>query len=126
MTQTGRSLPMTNSSVFLRLVVLTLSLLWLTDSTGADDPDVQKEALSAFAQPLLAELLRKGYSPRNAELATQHLLDDLARCWNSDRNISSTAEPKTVVVRLGGETIVTNDSVCLSEFLGIVEELPTP
>ena len=117
---------MTNISKIFALVVLSVPLLWPTDSSGADDPDVQKEALGAFEQPLLSELLRKGLSPKNAEVASQNLLGELVRCWNSDRNTSSTTEPKTVVVRLGGETIVTNDSVCLTEFLGNVDGLPNP
>lgn len=117
---------MSKIAVFLAILIPSLAILWPTNSSGTDDPDTQRKALSAFEQPLLSELLRKGYSPKNAEIASRNLLDELVSCWNSNRNTSSIAKPKTVVVRLGGETIVTHGSVCLSEFLDNVDGLPSP
>ncbi len=99
---------------------------WRNISLRADELDYQQDALilNSFEQPLRSELLMKGYTPRNAAIASQHLLEEFIRCWKSDRNAEPHSEPSTVVTQLGGKSIVTYQSPCLTEFLGNVESLP--
>lgn len=117
---------MTKTSVSLAFLLMPLFLLWLQDSRGADDLDSQDETLilDSFELPLRNELLRKGYTPRNAAIAAQHLLDDLVKCWTNEQNTLSHSKPRTIVVQLGGATIVTYESPCLTEFLSNVRSLP--
>ena len=75
---------------------------------------------SSFEKPLQLELLKSGLTPRNAEVAAQNMLDSLIKCWNSDRNTTSSSEQETMIVRLGGQTIVTYKTPCMSEFLADV------
>ena len=98
---------------------------WQNISLRAVELDSQQDELimDSFEQPLLSELLEKGYTPRNAAIASQHLLEEFVRCWKSDRNVESHSERSTVVVELGGRKIVTYESPCLTEFIGNVESL---
>jgi len=105
---------------FMGLILATLSF------TAAQADDASQDALimDSFEQPLLSELLKRGYTPRNAAIATQHLLEEFIRCWTSDRNAESHSEQSIVTVQLGGQRIVTYQSPCLSEFIGNVDSLP--
>lgn len=75
---------------------------------------------SSFEKPLQLELLKSGLSPRNAEVAAQNMLDSLIKCWNSGRNTTRSSEQETMTARLGGQTIVTYKTPCMSEFLADV------
>ena len=77
----------------------------------------------SFERPLQKELLESGLSPRNAEIATQNMLNALIECWNSDRNTVTRSEPEITTVRLGGETIVTYETPCMNTFLADVDEV---
>ena len=97
-------------------------------SGGADDtaevPDRDESMLrTAFEDPLRVELLRKGLTPRNAAIASQHLLDDLIECWERPRNVSAGTEEQTIAVRLGGKAIITHASPCIDDLLKTVGDI---
>jgi len=112
--------------------LIVASLILFLPFTNSGDADNAVEASEpeesilrmSFQVPLQSELLRKGLSPRNAELATQNILDNLVRCWKSDRNNAANEEQPTIVLRLGGNIIVTYPSPCIDDLLATVSEIP--
>lgn len=115
---------MIRGTAFLALLCMSL-LSWMETSSGSDDPADQKKVLIvAFERPLRVELLKKGYTPRNAAIASGSLLDEFARCLVSEQNANSSSESHTTTVRLGEAVIVTYESPCLTEFLSNVASLP--
>lgn len=114
-------------SIVLTVISAATLLFGVNVSIGADtgqSPDETTLIVDSFEEPLRIELLKKGYSPRNAAVTSQNLVRAFAECWISDRNKTSGSEQETVVVQLGGQTIVTYESPCLTEFLGDIEGLP--
>jgi len=114
----------------LRLILVFWALC--SSTAGADEtPDSESEALyqnasilrNTFEKPLQLELLKNGLTPRNAETAAQTMLSSLIECWNSDRNEAPGEELETMIVRLGGQTIATYRTPCMSEFLANVDGL---
>ena len=114
----------------LRLILIFWALCFSTAAAG-ETADSESEALDqnasilrdAFERPLQLELLKSGLTPRNAETAAQSMLSSLIECWNSDRNEAPGAEQETMTVQLGGQTIVTYKTPCMSEFLAAVDEV---
>lgn len=114
----------------MRIFVITLliaSILCSVNSDAestADALERDKNLLrNAFEEPLRIELLEAGLTPRNADIAAQHALDELIECWTSERNLPTSVEEDTFVVHLGGKAIVTHRTPCMSEFLAGVGEL---
>ncbi len=114
----------------LRLILVFWALCFST--AGANETaDSESEALdqnasilrNTFEKPLQLELLKNGLTPRNAETAAQTMLSSLIECWNSDRNEAPGEELETMIVRLGGQTIATYRTPCMSEFLADVDGL---
>jgi hypothetical protein len=117
----------TQHSVLLTLICVALFLSGVRVSRSADADQVPDQAgliVASFEEPLRAELLKRGYSPRNAAVASRNLVERFAECWRSSSNKLPSSEQRAVVVQLGGKTIVTYESPCLSEFLSDVESLP--
>ena len=108
------------------LVFTCMSLLaWMQASNGSDDLTVQREALSeTLENPLRTQLLKKGYTPRNATIAANSLLDMYAQCLASTQSTNSNSEPEVTTVRLGDAVIVVYESPCLTEFLNNVSDIP--
>ena len=111
------------------LIAMTIALMPVLDSAVADDsvdPMIRDESIlrSSFEEPLEIELLRKGLAPRNAEIASEHLLDNLIKCWKSERNQSPGAEGQITVVRLGGKVIVTYASQCIDDLIKSAGDIP--
>lgn len=105
-------------------VVLLVDPLWaqsdeINDALGRDLEILRQ----AFEDPLQVELLHRGLSPRNAASASQYVLDKLAECWNSDRNLLAESDSEIMIVRLGGKTIATYESPCIQEFVDRVADL---
>lgn len=78
---------------------------------------------SSLERPLQSELIRRGLTPRNADIAARHALDVLIECWKSERNGPISDEQSTTVIRLGGTAIVTYATPCMDEFLIRVGDL---
>ncbi len=94
-------------------------------SVGSDDLKIQREALSeAFEQTLRTQLLKKGYTHRNAAIAANGLIDMYAHCLVSKQNETLNSEPEVTAVRLGDAVVVAYKSPCLTEFLNNFAGLP--
>ena len=112
----------------LRLILVFWTLCFSTaeagETTGSESETLYQNATilrNTFEKPLQLELLKSGLTPRNAETAAQNMLSSLIECWNSDRNEALVEEQETMIVQLGGQTIVTYKSPCMSEFLADVD-----
>lgn len=107
-------------------VFACMSLLaWMQTSSGSDDLTIQREALSeAFEQPLRTQLLKKGYTPRNATIAANSLLDMYARCLASTQSTDLSTEPEVTNIRIGDAVIAAYKSPCLTKFLNDVAGIP--
>ena len=110
------------------IVVFLFPLFFVPESGNADtETDVSETEVqvlrTSFEEPLQRELLRKGFSPRNAGIATQNILDNLVECWASDRNSVAGEEQETILVRLGGRVILTYPSPCIDDLLSTVSEV---
>ena len=93
-------------------------LTWMNTSIGSDDLATQRDALSqAFEEPLRAHLLKKGYTPRNAAIATDSLLDTYAQCLADTPRTDLSAEPDVTSFRLGDAVVSAYKSPCLNEFI---------
>lgn len=102
-------------------------LAWMNTSSGSDDLATQRDALSkAFEEPLRAHLLKQGYTPRNAAIATNSLLDTYARCLADTHRTDLSAEPDVTSFQLGDAVVSAYKSPCLSEFIKGVAGLPQP
>ena len=98
---------------------------WTQASSGSDDLAIQRDALSkTLEQPLRTHLLQKGYTPRNAEIATNSLLDKYARCVASTPRTDLSPEPEVTHFRLGATVVSAYESSCLNEFLNDVAGIP--
>ena len=111
----------------LRLILVFWTLCFSTAQAGeTTDSEIEARDQNAtilrdtFQKPLQLELLKSGWTPRNAETAARNMVSSLIECWNSDRNESSSAERETLTMRLGGQTIVSYKTPCMSEFLADV------
>ena len=92
---------------------------------GSDEQAIQREALAeSLEQPLRAELIENGYSPRNAAIAASSMLDMYAQCLASTHNANMDSEPEVTNVWLGGLAVTVYRSDCLTEFLDNVADLP--
>ena len=110
------------------IITLIIVLVSFPSTEGADDSvdalERDKSILrTTFKEPLQVELLKKGLTPRNAAIASQHVLDNLIECWTSERNVPAGTEERTIVVQLGGKAIVTHASPCIDDFLQTVGEI---
>ena len=86
---------------------------------------MQREALAdSLEQPLRAELVKNGYSPRNAAIAANSLLDMYAQCLASTQKTNMESESEVTHVRLGDLTVAVYKSDCLTEFLNTVADIP--
>lgn len=107
------------------LVFSCVSLLAWTHAIGSDELAIQREALAeSLEQPLRAELVKNGYTPRNAATAARSLLDMYAQCLASTQNTNKDSESEVTNIRLGDLTIAVYESGCLTEFLNNVAGLP--
>jgi len=114
----------------MRSFVIALTVALFLDPLLAQSDEIN-DALSrdltilrqTFEEPLRVELLHRGLTPRNAAVASEHMLDKLAECWSSDRNSSDESDAETVIVRLGGKVIVTYASPCIDELFERVADL---
>jgi len=94
-------------------------------SVGSDDLTIQREALSeAFEQTLHTQLLKKGYTPRNAAITTNGLIDMYSHCLVGKQNENLNSEPEVKAVRLGDAVVFAYKSPCLKEFLNNFAGLP--
>ena len=104
------------------IIVLTVALFLDPLSAQSDDSN---DALSrdltilrqTFEEPMRVELLHRGLTPRNAAVASQYVLDKLAECWISDRNLPAESGAELTTVRIGGTVIVTYASPCIVELV---------
>ncbi len=109
------------------IIVLTVALFLDPLSAQSDDTN---DALSrdltilrqTFEEPVRVELLHRGLTPRNAAVASQYVLDKLAECWISDRNLLAISDAKVTAVRLGGKAIITYASPCIDELVDRVSD----
>ena len=92
--------------------------------TEANLSEAEAEVLrSSFEKPLQAEFLRKGFSPRNADIATRNMLKKLIECWGSERNRVANEEQQAILVSLGDSVIATYPSPCIDDLLTTVNEV---
>ena len=114
----------------MRSFIIALTVALFLDPLSAQS-DETNDALSrdltilrqTFEGPLRVELLHRGLTPRNAAAASQYVLDNLAECWNSDRNLPAESDAEITIVRLGGKAIVTYASPCIDELVERVADL---
>ena len=98
---------------------------WAQESSFSDDFAIQRGALSeTLEQPLRTHLLKRGYTPRNAAIATNNMLDLYARCLASAPRTDLKAEPEVTSFRLGESVASAYKSPCLTEFLDDVAGMP--
>ena len=110
------------------IIALTVALFLHPLSAQSDEPN---DALSrdltilrqTFEEPVRVELLHRGLTPRNAAVATQYVLDKLAECWISDRNLPAESGADITTVRIGDTVIVTYASPCIDELVDRVADL---
>jgi hypothetical protein len=131
MTHCSRSVTPTNSigNVMTSRLILVFCALCLSVAAADENTDSESEApyqnamilRNSFAKPLQLELLKRGLTPPNAETAAQNMLSSLIECWNSDRNEVPAEDQEIMTVQLGGQTIVTYRTPCMSEFLADVD-----
>ncbi len=114
--------------MILRAAVLAfscMSLLAWTHANGNDELVAQREALGeSLEQPLRAELVKNGYSPRNAAIAADSLLDLYAECLASAESTNTDSEPEVTYFPLGDELVAVYKSDCLTKFQNDLAELP--
>lgn len=77
----------------------------------------------SFEELIQVELLYRGLTPGNAAVASEYVLDKLAECWTSDRNLPTGSNTETMIVRLGGKAILTYSSPCIHELVERVADL---
>ena len=100
-------------------------LAWTQTSSGSDELEIQRDALSkTLEQPLRTHLLRKGLTPRNAAIAVNSLLDMYAQCLASTPRTDQSSEPDVTSFRLGDAVVSAYKSPCLTDFLNDVAAIP--
>ena len=103
----------------MRSTSLVLLVIAFWSQSGLADG---QEQLDSFAAPLVAELINAGLPPNLAEKEAKRLVGGLKECWASEYNDIQSEEQEVETLRLGGETIVTYASPCISAFLLAVSE----
>ena len=96
------------------------------ETTEADSGQYCKDARilrNTFEEPLRVELLNSGLTPRNAEVAVQNILNSFVDCSMKSCRRDAIAEQSTMVLVLGGRTIIIYKSLCVSAFLADVDEV---
>jgi hypothetical protein len=107
------------------LVFSSMSLLAWMHANGSDVLTVQREALAESLElPLRAQLVKNGYTPRNAAMAASSLLDKYAQCLATTQSTDMDSEPEVSTVRLGDAVVTAYKSHCLTKFLDTVAHLP--
>ncbi len=114
----------------MRSFIIALTVALFLDPLSAQS-DETNDALSrdltilrqTFEEPLRVEFLHRGLTPRNAAVASQYVLDKLAECWISDRNLPAESGAEITIVRLGGKAIITYASPCIDELVERVADL---
>jgi hypothetical protein len=107
-------------------VFLCMSLsAWANTPSDSDELAIQRDALSkALEQPLRTHLLKKGYTPRNAAIAADRLLDTYAQCLANTPHTDFAAEPEVTNFLLGEANVSAYKSPCLADFLNDVAGIP--
>ena len=108
------------------LLVFSSVLLWGSmHASGSDELATQREVLAAsLEQPLREQLVKHGYTPRNAAMAASSLLDAYAQCLANTQSTDTDSEPEVTTIRLGGTVVSAYKSHCLTKFLNGVAGLP--
>ena len=98
---------------------------WADTRSDSNELAVQREAISrTLEQPLRTHLLKKGYTPRNAAIAGDTLLDAYARCLANTPHADVDSEPEVTCFRLGEATVSAYKSSCLTNSLDDVAAIP--
>ena len=107
-------------------VFLCMSLSTSAQVSGESDVfSIQRDALSqTLEQPLRTHLLKKGYTPRNAAIAANNLLDMYARCLANAPHTDLGSDPEVALFQLGETKVSAYKSLCLTEFLNDVASIP--
>ena len=110
----------------LLLVFFCASLsTWAQTPSDSDELAIQRDALSeTLENPLRAHLLKKGYTPRNAAIAADSLLDMYARCLANTPRAELDSDAEITTFRLGDEKVFAYKSPCLAEFINDVASIP--
>ena len=114
----------------MRSLNIALAFASLIDASSARSDELD-DAMSrdltilrqTLEEPLRVEFLHRGLTPRNAAVASKHVLDKLAECWSSDRNTLANYNSETMAVRIGDQVIVTYASPCIDELADRVADL---
>ena len=111
-------------SVLLIIFCVSLST-WAQTPSESDEFSIQRDALSeTLEQPLRTHLLKKGYTPRNAAIAANNLLDMYARCLANVPRTDLDADPEVTFFRLAEAKVSAYKSRCLAGFLNDVAGIP--
>ena len=98
---------------------------WAQTPSYSDEFAIQRDALSkTLEQPLRTHLLKKRYTPRNAAIAANSLLDMYARCLANTPHTGLDSDPEVTNFRLGEAKVSAYKSPCLTEFLNDVAGIP--
>ena len=98
---------------------------WAQVPSNSDELAIQRHVLSkTLEQQLRTHLLKKGYTPRNAAIAADSLLDAYALCLANIPRADSGSEPEVTSFRLGEAKVSAYKSPCLTDFLGDVAGIP--
>lgn len=109
----------------LPIVACLFLLAWSHASVSSEEVKKQRKVLSdAFGQTLREQLVKKGYTPRNAEAAASGLIDRYAHCLVNQQAEESSDEAEVTSVRLGDAVILAYRTNCLTEFLDDFADLP--
>jgi len=108
------------------LVFLYMSLpAWAQTPRDSEELEIQRDALSkTLEHPLRTHLLKKAYTPRNAAIAADSLLDVYAKCLADQPQTDLDSEPDVTFFRLGEEKVSAYKSPCLTAFLNDVAGIP--
>ncbi len=111
-------------SVLLTLLFVSLPT-WTQTPSESDQFSSQRVALSkTLEQPLRTQLLKKGYTPRNAAIAADNLLNKYARCLADVPRTHLGSDPEVIFFQLGEAKVSAYKSPCLAGFLSDVDGIP--
>ena len=107
------------------IAVLLFSIFsWTFPVLSSDSPDPMQRDVTflreAFEGPLRAEMEMRGLSKDDAVETSTNAIDWLVSCWRNRPDNSNGRTEETMVVRLGGSTIVTYATPCMYEFFELV------
>ena len=91
----------------------------LSETTSEADQSSAALLRTIFEGPLQAELEARGLAPTDAATASKRAVDKLVGCWAKRKDEPARGTEKMLVVRLGGEAIVTDATPCMYEFLAL-------